>query len=140
MGLVLDYVYTNSMSMSLIDLLSSLSTEGNQSFIQRRVSTVSEAKEERVLSTILRPQLKADSDATVVTGIAKISRAIFARIGNLGPLSFHQCNISNESSLFLSKGNKVSSKYCSNYDFCTANEVVERSLMYLNPPVNADMG
>ncbi|KAM7509209.1 hypothetical protein LguiA_019662 [Lonicera macranthoides] len=73
--------------------------------------------------------------------MTKISRAIFERIGNFGPLSFHQCNVSNERSLFSSKENKVSYKYCSSSDFCTVNEVVERSLMYfLNLPVNADIG
>ena len=38
--------------------------------------------------------LEAHSDATLETGIAKTSRAISERNGNLGELTFHQRNTS----------------------------------------------
>jgi len=50
---------------------------------------------------------------TMDIGIAKISRAILERVGNLTVLSFHQFRISNS----CIRGVSDSSRYCSNSDF-----------------------
>ena len=72
-------------------------------------STTLGVKELLYASKIHPPILKADSDATMDIGTAKISRAMCERIGNLAVFSFHQSEMlkSSESSC------KTSSKYTS---------------------------
>ncbi|BAS86237.1 Os03g0733500 [Oryza sativa Japonica Group] len=50
---------------------------------------------------------------TIDIGMAKISRAILERVGNLRVLSFHQFRMSNS----WMRGVRDSSRYCSSSDF-----------------------
>ena len=95
--------------------------KGNQSPVVIKASTTSGSKAARVSSITLPPTLNADSDATVVAGIARISRAILLRIGNFGLFAFHQPSMSKSSFL----GNTGSSKYDCNSDFWLARIVEE---------------
>ena len=59
--------------------------------------------------------LNADSEATVVIGMANISLAILATDGNLLSLFFHHMSTSNSDEA----STLCSSKYASSSDFCT---------------------
>jgi hypothetical protein len=85
----------------------------NQSFTQTSASIISEFRELLVSPIILPPQLKADSEATVLSGIARKSWAIDDNIGNFLAFIFHQANIP-KSSLSCSVS---SSRYIFNSDF-----------------------
>jgi hypothetical protein len=85
----------------------------NQSFAQTSASSISGFKELLVSPSILPPQLKDDSQATVLSGIVRKSQAIADNIGNFLAFIFHQVNIS-KSSLSCSV---YSSKYISSFDF-----------------------
>lgn len=54
----------------------------NQSFAQMRASSISGVNELRVSPSILPPQLNADSEDTVLRGIARKSLAIDDNTGN----------------------------------------------------------
>ncbi|KAE8668792.1 60S ribosomal protein L23 [Hibiscus syriacus] len=59
---------------------------------QTSISTILVPKEDRCGSITLPPALKADSEATVVTGITNMSAAIFDKMLNLILFSFHHPN------------------------------------------------
>lgn len=64
-------------------------------------------------SSRIRPVvLKTDSEATVETGIARISRANWDNTGNLEELTFHHARMSN----LLSSGSVSSERYFSSSD------------------------
>src|SRR5262249_24021898 len=86
----------------------------NQSCEHNKAWTVLASKRLRYSSITLPPVLKALSDATVVAGIAKMSRANKERIGYRPAFTFHHAKISNLSLESFSTG---SSKYKSKSDF-----------------------
>jgi hypothetical protein len=61
----------------------------SQSWVHICASVVIGVNELRYGSRTLSPVLKADSDATVVTGIANTSLAMLARIGYRPEFTFH---------------------------------------------------
>ena len=78
----------------------------NQSFPQTRASSISGASELLWSPRILPPKLKADSDDTVLRGIARKSRAIAERTGNFTALLLHQDRTSKSSMLFSGSSSK----------------------------------
>jgi hypothetical protein len=72
----------------------------NQFYEHIKASTVVGANELRKGSKTRSPVLKADYEATVVMGIAKTSRAIWAITGNLVEFTFYQFKISKLTFIF----------------------------------------
>ena len=85
----------------------------SQSLAHTSASSISGISELLRSPRILSPKLKADSDETVLRGIARKSGTIVDNTGNLSDLLFHHVRIS-KSSLSPSSG---SSKYVSISDF-----------------------
>jgi hypothetical protein len=81
-----------------------------QACIHIKASTIFGASLIRLGIMTLPPVLKTDSEATVVTGIDMISRAIFLKVGYFTPATFHQPMMSK----FVVLANISSSKYISN--------------------------
>ena len=112
-------IISNSSIFSLMSIGVALLS---QSCAQTRASTVNGVREVRKSSKIRPLVLKADSDATVETGIASTSRAKWAKTGSLGALSFHQTRMS----IFLFLSSVSSLRYLSR---CSL--IVSQSQYYL---------
>ena len=67
-----------------------LSEWWSQLLLHIRASTIWRVRRLRCSLKTLPPMLKADSKATVVTGIAKISRVFILKAGKRVPAAFHQ--------------------------------------------------
>jgi len=96
---------------------SSFSFEGSgdgvlliQSCVQKSASIIWGVREQQYRSRTL-PLVKANSKATVETGITSTSLGMLARVGNQPEFSFHQFKTSKSNKLFL-----ASSMYISNSD------------------------
>ena len=98
----------------------------NQSCAHMRASTILGVKQLRNGSSIRPPVLKADSEATVETGIANTSRAIRERTRYLDELTFHQFNISKKPTA----SSQSSFKYLSNSVFGSETAIAILYFLY----------